>query len=1372
MLKRGVWCVLLLLLAEVAAGQTTVSGSGTWSGSWTLSAEVETEPLGDDENRYVNPDGSWIGPRYDEKAELPRLGYYTDLSATPSNGTVRTVTAGSYSDLVAKINAAQCGDVVVIPAKNGASQAVYAGGTISLNRVCDEDHYITIRTDQVSALPPEGTRISPAWAGVTSLPGRPAFSQPTTAGIYLPKIMRNASGSSVFDGSAGAFYRLIGLEATVDCTQTTLNYGTLFALSSTSATTGNHIILDRMWIHGCELPNAPAITGAPMQVYRGVSVSGSYLAIINSYLNDFYTTNISNTTESQAISGGGGDIPQQAIKIVNNFLESAGECGMFGGGAATVNPTDIEIRRNHCYKPLQWRCDPAVGCPGNGDHVIIKNASIELKNAVRVLFEGNINENSWNAPSASGASQGDQKGFAILMTPKNQNGQCPLCAVTDITYRYGITKHSANGIQTGAAASDSGDFSLGSARISIHDYVFDDINVSWAGGDTTQQMGSCMQTSAHPATPAAGQGVDLTYKHNTCIVSGGQRYGGLMWTIIYDPANPEDLRRRVVKDNIGPAPMWYLDPSTNRYNGVIDYMNSINPSHDWCVQGNLITTGNWANQQVNNPWPQPADQPANGECPTGAEPNVVAGAYSTLGFVNFNGGNGGNYRLTASSPYKGMASDGKDPGADIDEIEEIMSGASSTHLPYLSPASVDFGTQTVGTPSAGRTITCYNDSDSAVPIDLIYTSGDFSQTNNCGNSLAAHSSCAMVVVFNPTQANTRNGQLMVETDLGNYSSSLTGVGQSAVPQISVSAPSLDFGTIVVNTSSGEQTVTLTNVGTANASGFAVSLVTGTHYTRTGTTNTCTGATLTPTQSCTVGVKFYPTTTGTLNDTLRITDNSSTSPHNISLTGTSASQPTGPVTIYPAIDTIPQGTKLPLMCDPGPCTYTFAPGSSTVGTLSANGNYTAPNSNGQVTIRATQGANHADAIITISGTLPAMQGDCATAPYTKRDPLQNVCSFNNPQIGGTAVRKFVVTIPSGSHYVPGQSGLIINTGRSGHGADNWCSAANNLVAGNEHTGWWPYIKTAPDPQPVYICMEGSWAAAGSHPEVWNYWGQATVDYAYCNGATPCSPDEGAAAGRMIRAVVRDLNLDPRKVFIVNDWDASPPLEIAVQNSDIVAGAGLWQDIFFLGSGADKVVDNGPYAGYSIPFPAVPISYVGLASRLGASASPGPNMLSMCTTNSGNHLLNNDDIWDYLAAGIGITNPSCGVTGSSLTACSNVAAANQKFCTGSYDANGVGTATSLEAKTGIGKAGTGVMILKMVGNASRTLPYTELGWSGEDFTTTEGSVLLDMSNTACNSPSPCNHFGNQILGNTGRYGTISARYKWFFGVNGVSGGHGKQ
>jgi Abnormal spindle-like microcephaly-assoc'd, ASPM-SPD-2-Hydin len=727
---------------------------------------------------------------------------------------------------------------------------------------------------------------------------------------------------------------------------------------------------------------------------------------------------------------------------------------------------------------------------------------------------------------------------------------------------------------------------------------------------------------------------------------------------VFDPANPIDIRRLTIQDNIAPAPMWYLNPNSSTYNGVLTYLNMVNGSQDWCVQGNLISTGNWTNQQVNNPWPAPGDNPSAGSCHNGASNNLV-GAYSTLGFMNWNSGSGGDYRLSASSVYKGAASDGKDPGADIDKVEQYIGGSASTQEPpaapnvSFTPTSLTFGAHVVGTSSSAQTVTLQNVGSGTLNITSITASGDFHETTGCGSSLAANASCTMSVTFTPTLAGTRTGAIAIADD----------------------APG--------------------------------------------------------------------------------------SPHTIALSGTGLAGAGGAVTIYPATDSIPQGTKLPLMCDPGPCTYSFV--GTPFGTLASNGNYTAPGSNGTATIRATSGANHADAVVTVSGTLPAMLGDCAGGgSYPHSGTTLNQCSYNHVEIGGTAQRFFDVMIPS--RYVSGQSGLIVNVGLTTHRISNWCDGTQ---AGNETTGWGAYLNTVPSPAPVYICMEGSLILGGAHPEAWNWWGQATASWSYCAGATPCNPDEGLAARSIIQAVVRDLNLNPRKVFIVNDWNDSPAMQIGVQNADLVAGVGVWADMFFNNADASKVVQGGPNDGFSIPYPAVPISYVNLASAFNYNTQPSLN--AICTSNSGTHPLNTDDIWDYLATANGITNPSCGVTGSAYQSCSAVT--DQNFCTGTYNTNGVGQTTSLEAKAGAGKAGSGVLILKMAGNTSHNLPYTELGWNGEDFTVSGGPAALDMSNSACNSPTPCNRFGNTILGNTGRYGVMSSRYKWFFGIDGVSGGHGK-
>jgi hypothetical protein len=43
-------------------------------------------------------------------------------------------------------------------------------------------------------------------------------------------------------------------------------------------------------------------------------------------------------------------------------------------------------------------------------------------------------------------------------------------------------------------------------------------------------------------------------------------------------------------------------------------------------------------------------------------------------FVNYNGGNGGDYHLQLSSPYKRKGTDGKDLGADVDAIQSATAG--------------------------------------------------------------------------------------------------------------------------------------------------------------------------------------------------------------------------------------------------------------------------------------------------------------------------------------------------------------------------------------------------------------------------------------------------------------------------------------------------------------------------------------------------------------------------------------------------------------------------------------------------------------------------------------------------------------------------
>lgn len=74
--------------------------------------------------------------------------------------------------------------------------------------------------------------------------------------------------------------------------------------------------------------------------------------------------------------------------------------------------------------------------PTVGDTWQVKNL-FEIKNARHVLVEYNIFENNWDNA---------QPGYAILFTPRNQDGACPWCVVEDVTFQFNVVRNSPSGI--------------------------------------------------------------------------------------------------------------------------------------------------------------------------------------------------------------------------------------------------------------------------------------------------------------------------------------------------------------------------------------------------------------------------------------------------------------------------------------------------------------------------------------------------------------------------------------------------------------------------------------------------------------------------------------------------------------------------------------------------------------------------------------------------------------------------------------------------------------------------------------------------------------------------------------------------------------
>jgi len=563
--------------------------------------------------------------RFDGPAELPRVYVKSAVADTPALG--KSVLVKTSDELKTALDKATCGDTIRLQ-----SGAAFAGVFTFPAKNCDDSHWIVLRSSAAdSDLPPEGARITPCYAGIAFLPGRPAYpcSRPSNVMAKIEFDGKGSSGPIILDGGAN-HYRLVGLEITRGAPGKTI-----FNLASLQGGSADHLVFDRVWMHGT----------AQDETTRGIALGGSqYVAVVDSYFSDFHCVAITGSCiDAQAIAGGIGDRPMGPYKIVNNFLEGAGENILFGGGAATMTPADIEIRRNHLFKPLTWR-QGGEGFVGgvSGKPFIVKNL-FEIKNAQRVLLEGNVFENVWSGFTQAGA--------AILFTPKNQNNRCAACKTTDITLRLCRISHAASGLVMGSGLSDAGGASSGGARYSIHDVIFDDIDGKAYGG-----FGFLFQiTSVMPTLR------DISIDHVTGFPSGALFIVGV--DVDRDKIVNFNFTNNLVsvgKNEIVPtgggAKNCAFQPRKQGPDGVL---RSCFASFNFVPNALVGASGGWPRGNF-------------------SPPDHVA-----VTFVDFREGKDGDYRLCRDrgpgackkkSPFAGAASDGKDLGGDVDAVKAATEG--------------------------------------------------------------------------------------------------------------------------------------------------------------------------------------------------------------------------------------------------------------------------------------------------------------------------------------------------------------------------------------------------------------------------------------------------------------------------------------------------------------------------------------------------------------------------------------------------------------------------------------------------------------------------------------------------------------------------
>jgi fibronectin type 3 domain-containing protein len=195
----------------------------------------------------------------------------------------------------------------------------------------------------------------------------------------------------------------------------------------------------------------------------------------------------------------------------------------------------------------------------------------------------------------------------------------------------------------------------------------------------------------------------------------------------------------------------------------------------------------------------------------------------------------------------------------------------------------------------------------------------------------------------------------------------TPVGPGTHPAVTFNQTSLNFSTQVINTSSSQQTVMLSNSGGAplTITSIAVTESGPLSYSQ---TNTC-PATLTVGQQCPIHVVFTPGATGPLPANITVVDNAPGSPHTLPLTGTGLLTPSG-ILVSPRYIPLTAGKTEQFYAYNTTGTVTWAVdgapgGSSTNGTISANGLYTAPATvSTQTTHTVTATANSAVASATV------------------------------------------------------------------------------------------------------------------------------------------------------------------------------------------------------------------------------------------------------------------------------------------------------------------------------------------------------------------------------------------------------------------------
>ena len=436
-----------------------------------------------------------------------------------------------------------------------------------------------------------------------------------------------------------------------------------------------------------------------------------------------------------------------------------------------------------------------------------------------------------------------------------------------------ITRSTISGNTTSASNGDGGDTLVIGGGVSFESFIPPPLELSL----------DRVTVTGNTATGGLGGGIyvgNKTASIDASTISGNTAGTGAN---VYSIANEVTFMNTIIANPLGPTGV------TNCFRDAGDFTSAgynldSGPLGDSSTNNNCLEGGLSSDQGSTDPALGPLQAnggPTQTMAPGVNSPAVDKGKNPQVG-PDVAEDQRGFTRPFDMGPANATGGDGTDVGA----FEQVITA---------SPTSKDFSSQQWGTTSPTQAFTLSNRTGNAFPAGSLALGGtnpgDFQLSGDTCSNTANNANCGVNAAFAPVSPNVSAALV-----------ALTGTATGYTPaSISVAPTTKDFGSTQAGTPTTATQFTVTNTG-LDTSGTLATALNGANASEFGITqDNCNGQTLLGGGTCTVSVRFAPSTAG-----------SDTASLNISGTpgGTTAAALSGSATeAPPAADTTPPETTI-------------------------------------------------------------------------------------------------------------------------------------------------------------------------------------------------------------------------------------------------------------------------------------------------------------------------------------------------------------------------------------------------------------------------------------------------------------------------------